>query len=260
MARSRRGFTVVELLGVVGVIAILVAILLPALNKAREQALRVACGSQLHQFHIALVMYANDNHGWLPIVCYNPGGGTCNDVQEYPLVVGGNSYTSNLVEVFPKYLSSKRIFLCPAYDGRNEPGYHTWYSWAERGGPLDPNDYKRSNYSYLTWGTVGYYLDSFGRNSAIYGQGSIRFGQKWPSNANVAHTTNHCVWMSDVVASYQGVDGYLAGFFFASAHYSNGRNLGGNALHGEGNVEWVPISTGRWGRDIGNGYYNVSDE
>src|SRR4051794_12458706 len=175
--RLSRGFTLVELLVVVGIIALLVAILLPALTRAREQAQRVACGSQLHQFHIALVMYANDNHGWLPIACANPGGGTCNDTQEYPFTAGGNSYTSNFVELFPTYLSTKRIFLCPAFTGQSDPGYRTWYSWAERGGPLNPNDYKRSNYTYLTWKTVVAYFENWGVTSRIYGQGSIRFGQ-----------------------------------------------------------------------------------
>src|SRR5689334_4961320 len=62
----RGGFTLVELLVVIGIIAILVAFLMPALTKARESALRAACGTQMRQYGIALQIYLNDYKGWLP--------------------------------------------------------------------------------------------------------------------------------------------------------------------------------------------------
>lgn len=64
--RKRNAFTLVELLVVIGIIAVLIAILLPVLRVARDQARRTACASNLHQIYTAIVMYTNDNRQMLP--------------------------------------------------------------------------------------------------------------------------------------------------------------------------------------------------
>jgi prepilin-type N-terminal cleavage/methylation domain-containing protein/prepilin-type processing-associated H-X9-DG protein len=63
---SRAGFTLIELLVVIAVIAILAALLLPALAKSKDQAIRTQCKSNLNQFNIALHIYANENKDLLP--------------------------------------------------------------------------------------------------------------------------------------------------------------------------------------------------
>src|SRR5512133_3508253 len=65
--RPQHGFTLVELLVVIGIIAVLISILLPSLARARESATNVACLSNLRQMGNAFMMYANENQSKLPV-------------------------------------------------------------------------------------------------------------------------------------------------------------------------------------------------
>src|SRR6476646_4303280 len=65
-SQRRSGFTLVELLVVIGIIAVLIGVLLPALNKAREAARQVQCLSNMKQLANAVMMYCGDNKGWMP--------------------------------------------------------------------------------------------------------------------------------------------------------------------------------------------------
>jgi prepilin-type N-terminal cleavage/methylation domain-containing protein len=76
--RKKRVFTLIELLVVVAIIAVLVAMLLPALKKARDAGKQVVCGNNIRQIMVGFLMYANESSDWFSVGDFWDYGGTNN--------------------------------------------------------------------------------------------------------------------------------------------------------------------------------------
>lgn len=106
-SRQRFAFTLIELLVVIAIIGLLAAMLLPALNSAREKGRRVACAANLHQISLAILSYASDFQNHTPTADYN-----------WDTAVSPRNISWNYMLVDRGYATPK-IFTCP--DDRRQP-------------------------------------------------------------------------------------------------------------------------------------------
>jgi prepilin-type N-terminal cleavage/methylation domain-containing protein/prepilin-type processing-associated H-X9-DG protein len=157
---TRRGFTLVELLVVIGIIALLISILLPALNRARASARQVACAANLRELYKGTLMYSNTfNHYTMPSTA---GTGSAQQFRWWGINMLGNAYglprdgtsggsATAAVDRIAEFLK------CPANDRRAEEGalsggYQGSYTYNSNLGDWRGQDPADASYaSYSVW-------------------------------------------------------------------------------------------------------------
>jgi prepilin-type N-terminal cleavage/methylation domain-containing protein len=140
----KKSFTLIELLVVIAIIAVLVAILLPGLSMARENARKSVCGANLRQMGLGTTMYANDNKEMIPGGFIGQGLGLCvgstwgsSGVRPNPRTYGCLGY-----ELFHSQKISAPTFFCPSFvptDNETNPVF-----WEKN--LQSPGGYGRSTY------------------------------------------------------------------------------------------------------------------
>jgi prepilin-type N-terminal cleavage/methylation domain-containing protein/prepilin-type processing-associated H-X9-DG protein len=219
MARTTRRFTLIELLVVIAIIAILAALLLPALSRGREQGKRAACINNLHQAGMSLMLYADEFDQTLPA-----GNATLHRGWGIDSSYGVSSKTALGLAFLltEKFLSDPQVLYCPSwkhpwnqYDVVDVEGKDPWFGPNQMGGwpaPGNSGPTAHRGFSYHYRSSIG---DSYNESPHLRMQAA----------AETAITADH--WVRREVL--YGVEyGHFWGY---------------NVLYLDGHVDWIPDPT-----------------
>ena len=203
------GFSLIELLVVCAIIIILVALLLPSLDKAKNMALRVSCTSNLRQYAVVWILYGGEHNGTVKLGC-----------PPTPLWLWDVDYPT-LTNLLQNYGLSRGIAYCPSNPRQNDND-----TWNYSGG------FNIQGYSLMIQRPAGCNV------------GPLYNGAEWVTDLRGSTTTNAMqvlladTVLSDTVSNFAYVFGSLSGHESSHLNLRTGLPDGANLCFTDGHVEW----------------------
>lgn len=216
-----RAFTLIELLVVVSIIALLIAILLPAMRHARESARRTTCASQLRQVGVTMQAYASDHH-W----AYPPAIGSTH-WPDGAMTTGDPAGTpAGPADLYEQgYLPEPAVLYCPS-------SKHSGSTWTSQSSGFTPSDW---NNTYLTYGWWG---GGFRSTHDLLGELDDKLADSVDSPSDTLMMADNIT--VDVGTDVAGTQSYNHGSTRTISTGSGQRIApeGGNLLLNDGSLRW----------------------
>jgi len=235
----RSGFTLIELLVVIAIIAILAALLLPALAGAKEKAVRIQCASNMKQWGLAVIMYGGDNGE------YFPANATSDGASGFAWM--GMNLNTNF---YPNYLYPNRPGTATQQRNKQDVLYCPTDEW-HRGVESEADRVNLIGYQFLPGRDAAGWpnYNDMGLAEWVYRKklgGAYRKAPVMLDKIQATGTAPNFTWSGIAGASGKS-------FPFANHRGNNGISIGGNILYEDGSVLWRRFDVAKYKTTIDAG-------